>query len=352
MITLKKYLDMDSSRLRTAESDDSTIPGAVECYRSALKVMGSSAVQACPHSGAELEERLQGLDRRLATDPTASAVKQTEELVEAHLQEWGRRTSEHFKAKVDEVKDLLMVLAKTAESVVDRDQKYTTQFADLTVNLNNIANLDDLTQVRSSLVKSATELKICVDRMAQDSEQMVSNLRAEVSNYESRLKVVEQLVLKDPLTGLSNRRSLEERIRGNIENNRGFTLVMIDLNHFKWVNDTHGHLAGDDLLKQFAAELQTNVRSSDMVGRFAGDEFLMVLACNSEGARSQIQRLQKWVFGKYEIKIEAGKKILEMQVDGAVGLAEWRTGESMQEVIDRADAEMLKNKQQTRGLRG
>lgn len=352
MITLKKYLDMEAPRPQASKDEGNPlVGGVVECYRSALRMMGKCAVQACANSGIELEERLQGLDRRLAMDPTPQAVKHTQELAEAHLQEWGRRSADHLKAKADEVKELLIVLARTAESMVDRDQKYTSQFSDLTVHLNSLANLDDLTQVRSSLVRHAAELKTCVAKMAEDSNQVVSSLRAEVSNYETRLKVVEQLVLKDSLTGLANRRSLEERIRGHIENNRTFSVVMIDLNRFKQVNDTYGHLAGDDVLKQFSTELQTNVRSSDLVGRFAGDEFLAVLSCNLEGAAAHIQRLQKWVFGKYDIKIEAGKKTLSLQVDGAVGVAEWRRGENMQEVIDRADADMMRNKSGSRGLR-
>jgi diguanylate cyclase (GGDEF)-like protein len=79
--------------------------------------------------------------------------------------------------------------------------------------------------------------------------------------YETKLKSLEHVILRDDLTLVASRRSVEERIRCNIEHQEVFCVVMLDLNCFKQVNDKYGHLAGDDLLKQFATELQLNTRS-------------------------------------------------------------------------------------------
>ena len=235
------------------------------------------------------------------------------------------------------------MLAKTAESVGERDQRYAHRFSDLTTQLRTIANLDDIGQVRSSLMQRANELKSYVDQMAQESIKSVAQLQAEVSTYETKLKAVEELALRDTLTGLSNRRNVEERLEWRISHQQQFCLIILDVNSFKTINDTHGHLAGDSLLKQFAQELRGSIRSTDLVGRWSGDEFVIVLDCDMAAAKSQIERMEKWVFGEYPIQT-GGKGEVKVIVDAAVGMAQWHAGETLRQLIERADSAMYRDK--------
>jgi diguanylate cyclase len=344
MISIKRYLDSHVPEAPAAEPEtDSLSAATIECYRAALLTVGKVAVQVSPGLGEDLETNLRGLERRLSVGYTAESVKRTEQQVEGQLNEWGTRTSGHFKAQADEVKELLVALAKTAESAVSRDQGYSTKFSDLTGRLEKIANLNDLTLIRSSLVEHVGELKTTVEQMTRDNRQLVAQLRAEVSTYETRLKSVERLALKDQLTKVANRRSIEERIQWNIENSQQFCVAMLDLNQFKQVNDTYGHAAGDDLLKQFAAELQMNTRSGDLVGRWGGDEFIVILSCDLEAAKVHIERMQKWVFGKYTVHA-ADERSIALEVDASIGAAEWRRGKTALQLISDADADMYLDK--------
>jgi diguanylate cyclase len=343
VISLKKYLDMDPSKI--VSSEPGMLEAVMESYRSALLAMGKSGLQAYPAVGSDLQQSLASLEQRLAKNPTPAMMKETEAKVTEQLDQWGGRTEEHFKAKTKEVRELLIVMAGTAESVGERDKNYSSQFSQFTTRLRTIANLDDLTQIRASLVKGANELKTCVDQMAQDSNKLVAKLQAEVSSYENKLKAAEDLALRDSLTGLSNRRNVEERIAWRIERDQPFCVSVLDINGLKQVNDSYGHLAGDNLLKHFSQELRSGCRSSDVTGRWGGDEFIIVLDGELAGAEIQIERLRKWVFGEYTIKTGPGPDQVKINVDASVGLAQWAPGETLQQVIEHADAAMYKEKQ-------
>jgi diguanylate cyclase (GGDEF)-like protein len=351
VISLKKYLDMDASHPYVSEPDSNELLAAtLESYSSALLAMGKSGVRACPAMGSDLERGLAGLGKRLSHQITPSLVRGTGKHVEEQLQQWGGRTAEYFKAKTNDVKELLIVLARTAESLGERDQRYSEQFTEFTMQLQTIANLDDLAQMRSSIMRRATELKSCVDQMARDSNKSVARLRAEVSTYETRLKTVEELALRDVLTGLGNRRNVEERIELRISHQQVFCVVILDLDGFKQVNDTYGHGAGDSLLKQFAQELRSNIRPTDIVGRWGGDEFIMVLDCDFAGARSQIERVQKWVLGDYTIGPGAntGNVKVKIKLNASIGVAQWQPGQTTTQITEYADAAMYKEKEQSR----
>ena len=345
MISLKKYLDMETPIPCSIEPDLAELLVTVlECYAGALLAMGKSGAQACPTAGTDLLQTLAGLGKRVSAGATTLQVKETEAQVEEQLQKWGGRTAEYFKAKTSEVKELLMVLARTAESMGEHDQRYAGGFTQLQSQLQSIAHLDDLAQVRSSLLQRASELKNHVDLMTRESKKTVTQLQAAVSTYETKLKAAEELALKDPLTGLSNRRNLEERIESRLAQKQPFCVAIFDLNDFKKINDTHGHLAGDNLLKQFGQELRSNVRGTDVVGRWGGDEFMVVMDCDLAASKSRIEVLQKWAFGDYTVRLGDGKSEVKVKVEGSVGIASWQAGQSMKQLIEIADAAMYKQK--------
>lgn len=349
MITLKKYLDMNPEEARAkTDEPDKLLPATLKAYRSALTAAGTSAARACPPVGSELQQNLAQVEKRLDGPLTVAAVQGAEQEAGEQLELWEHRTKEFNQARTNEVKELLILLARTAESVGERDHRYTDHFGQFTSRLKTISNLEDLSSVRASLVQEALQLKGYVDKMEQDSNKLVKELRTEVSTYETKLKEVEELALRDGLTGLANRRSVEERIEQRIAKKQPFCAAMLDVNKLKLINDQHGHLAGDNLLQQFAQELRSAMRGSDVVGRWGGDEFIIVMDCDLAGATAQLERLQKWVFGDYTIRPGKGTGEVKVHVDAAIGLTEWQTGQTLKEVVEHADAAMYQKKQKAR----
>ena len=342
MISLKKY--MDSPTAVSPEECDHTdiLPAALAAYGSALLGMGNCSVEVCPALGDGLKLQLSGLQASLSISMGRAAVEATAVGVREQLQDWGRHTARHYREKAGEVRELLLVMARTAESVGARDRRCTEQIDEVTSRLKAIACLEDLGEIRVSIQKSAAELKSSFDRLTAEGKAVLDDLRKQVSTYQTKLEEAEEIASRDLLTGLRSRLSLENLLESRIAKGSPFCLAMIDIDGFKKVNDAYGHLAGDELLKQFATELKSACRSTDAIGRWGGDEFVILLDSSQSEAGGRIDRLRKWVCGDYTVAGVAGPA--KLTLDASIGLTEYVKGESIKALLARADAAMYENK--------
>lgn len=351
MISLKRYLDSVSAGpiADCDQTESSLLAVALGAYASALLAMGSSSVDACPSLGSDLRQQFSQISRGMTNGIACEAIVKAEREVRDQLQDWGRRTARHYQQKSEEVKDLLIVMAQTAESVGTRDQRCAGQIRDVTACLTAVASLDDLSQIRASIEKSASELKSSIDRMTEEGTVAMERLKEQVATYRVKLEEAEAIAARDALTGLRSRLCVESLIERFIDSDVSFCVAIVDIDDFKNVNDQHGHLVGDELLQQFAAELVSACRSSDVTGRWGGDEFIIALECGISEATSQIDRLRKWVCGSYSVAGKSGMQ--KLTVEASIGLAEHAPHESMKDLLARADAAMYANKSASRSSR-
>jgi diguanylate cyclase len=344
MISLKKYLDApraDSIACDTPD-EENLVSATLAAYRSALSEMGSCSLNACPTLGNDLRQNLGKLEAKLSLPVSHKVIESTEKKVADELQDWGKRTAIHYRKQTDEVKEMLIVMSRTAESVGERDQRAAGQMNQVTTQLQKIATLEDLTQIRASIEKSAAELKSSINRMTAEGKAAIEELQAEVITYQAKLEEAELIASRDALTGLGSRLWVEGQIERRIKTGAPLCVAIIDINGFKPINDEHGHLAGDEVLKQFAGELRSVCRSADLIGRWGGDEFIILLDCDLSKSKAKIDRLREWVCGSYKIQGRNGPT--KLRVDASIGLAEHLRDESMKGLLERADAAMYRDK--------
>ena len=313
--------------------------------------MGTNGIRARLPVGSELQLRPAELSNGLSSGVIPAGIHETEQKVEGHLERWGGRSAEYL-TKANDAKELLVTLARTAQSVGERDKRNTGQFSKIPSRLRIIADLENLDQARALLVQEANQLKSCVDRRTEDGQSRVKQLQTEVSNYETKLKAAEDHVMRDELTGLSNRRNVEERMESRIAKGEPFCLVLLDPDNFKTVNRGHGRLAGDSLLNQVAKELRSSSRSIDIVGRWGGDELILPLECDPAGAKLQLERTKKWTFGEYKILPGDGVREVILNAARSTDPAERHPGERMRAVIEHAGQDTFANKAQPRDPKG
>jgi diguanylate cyclase (GGDEF)-like protein len=152
------------------------------------------------------------------------------------------------------------------------------------------------------------------------------------------------LATHDPLTGLPNRMLFQERIAeaiGQLSGRKACAVVYIDLDRFKAVNDTHGHLAGDEVLISTARRLRACVREGDTVTRLGGDEFAILLG--SVGRREQIESLAARIVRKIARPYQIGKERLTIGISLGIAAAPG-DGDCAEDLIKHADTALYRAK--------
>ncbi|TRU37825.1 MAG: diguanylate cyclase [Microcystis aeruginosa Ma_MB_F_20061100_S20] len=168
----------------------------------------------------------------------------------------------------------------------------------------------------------------------------------ELKNINSQL---EKLVITDSLTGVNNRREIldlgEKELQRCRRYHRYFSVLVIDIDHFKHINDTFGHLPGDKTLITVAGAIKNCLRQVDSFGRFGGEEFVAILPeTNLEDAATTAQRICQ-VINKLNIEIDRQK----VQVTASIGVATFSPEDNnLEAVIERADHAMFAAKNQGR----
>jgi diguanylate cyclase (GGDEF)-like protein len=343
MISLRKYIENYRNQpFQTANPPD---PFVSE-FRALLLAVGESGSRAVPNLGIELDRKMaaigDGLEESLAEPAANGLLTKTNARAKAELAQWSDLALSRHNDIQRELREIVSAVAAAAESVSARDEKYAREIGALTTRLGVIAQQNDLVVMRQSIVESTRALQSCVERMAEDSKASVRILTSQVAEYRMRLEVAERNSLTDTLTSLANRRAFEKHLEARIELGRPFCLMMIDLDRFKEINDHHGHLAGDDLLRQFASELKSQFTPEEMVARLGGDEFVAVTTAGPGDAADKVELVHKWVLGEY--KIPSGERIVKIVLGASIGVAAWDGKESGLALLARADQEVYRAK--------
>ena len=171
---------------------------------------------------------------------------------------------------------------------------------------------------------------------------------AEMSQLQMLLRLYRQAT-RDPLTGLFNRRALMGRLAEEMERSerykRKLTVLLFDLDRFKRVNDTLGHLAGDAVLRHFATVVEAALRRTDLVGRYGGEEFLAVLPeTDSDRGREVAERIR----GGCHERPAHGPDGTVIQFTTSIGVATLLPGEDAEALLTRVDQSLYKAKESGR----
>lgn len=270
---------------------------------------------------------------------------------EAYLQQLNERL-EAFQSNLQAASDGHADNSSAARAM---DTQIREQVDGLQTSVQEAADLDDLKQVLENHLEGllGTMDQHRQQRDAREQEvaarlkglsERVAHMEQEALGFREHLEEQRQKALIDPLTGLPNRAAWSERLEHEIkqwqQHGNTLSLAMLDLDHFKRINDSYGHLAGDKVLKIIATVLRKRLRGSDFIARFGGEEFVLLLPATPpavgakllEGLRAAIEACP------FHFKGERVTITLSM------GLASFRAGEHSDVVLKRADQALYRAK--------
>lgn len=179
----------------------------------------------------------------------------------------------------------------------------------------------------------------------QGLSERVASMEHEALGYREHLEEQRQKALLDPLTGLPNRAAWSERVEREMldwqENGGHLAMAILDLDHFKRINDNYGHLAGDKVLKIVADQLRKRLRGRDFIARFGGEEFVMLLPQTTPAVAAQVAEVLRATVEACPFHFK-GERVV---ITTSIGLGAFRSGERSDQVLKEADAALYRAKE-------
>ncbi|MQG95738.1 GGDEF domain-containing protein [Pseudomonas sp. MN1F] len=178
----------------------------------------------------------------------------------------------------------------------------------------------------------------------QGLAERVASMEQEALGYREHLEEQRQKALIDPLTGLPNRAAWTEQVEREMldwqESGGHLAMAILDLDHFKRINDSYGHLAGDKVLKIVADQLRKRLRPRDFIARFGGEEFVLLLPQTSPAAAVQVAEALRAAIEACPFHFK-GERVV---ITTSIGLSAFRSGERGDQVLKRADTALYRAK--------
>ena len=210
-------------------------------------------------------------------------------------------------------------------------------------SLTNVRSAQGIREAVTSLISKSKAM----DERTRDIHRMLDESQKEIEYLQRALEASQQRELLDPLTNVLNRRGFERELIAEIHESEAsatpLSLMIVDIDHFKNINDTYGHLIGDEVLKFVGKLLKSHVRPDDVVARYGGEEFAVVLKnCEVGSAAVRAEKFRR-ALAATTLKVTRSNSIL-CQITASIGLSQFRKNDGINDLVERSDREMYRSK--------
>jgi diguanylate cyclase len=319
---------------------------SAELLRLVLPLMARQSAAFHPLSYALWYEHVSGINPALTQvleKKLAANVPITDDDVNRlHAQYIAARDLDALERVQEQLRTLLKETARTAATAGAEADQFGTALEQRRAQLVDATSNDGVGRVVAELLNETVRIQAATQALSQRLEASAE----EVNTLTDRLERAQNEALIDPLSGLKNRRGLERAVEEALSQGAGFAgtaLLVADIDHFKRINDTYGHLLGDKVIRAVAQVLHGNIKGRDVSARVGGEEFAALLPGTTiEGARALAEQIRNAVSRGRIHRAEKDENIGGVTL--SIGVAVAAPNENLEQLFARADAALYEAK--------
>jgi diguanylate cyclase len=249
----------------------------------------------------------------------------------------------------NELRDIIDLLTKAMASMDVGNRDFYQRVYDQSDKMEQITLLNDIKKIKSALQHELKQICEIVDRKKDQDQRQVQQLAGQVDSLRQELEKTKAKSLTDGLTGAYNRQAFDEALtdlmsRCRVMNN-DFSMLIVDMDDFKKINDTYGHLIGDRVLVAFCQKCRKFIRGDDVLARYGGEEFAILLpGANLENALKKGRQIcESIASARYQVSGN-DQNSGSLSVTVSIGLTLFRKEDTAEAMIGRADKALYKAK--------
>jgi diguanylate cyclase len=292
----------------------------------------------CDEFKAEMDALAETLVSETITRKMASAFEDVKPIVVDYI----AREKTYLREKETELKNIIDLLTKGLAVVNAENTAFNSRMHDQSERIERITLLDDMKRIKGEIKVEVEQMQRVVLEKQEKDNQQIETLSRRVSALSKNLEKAKTASLTDGLTGLYNRAAFDRCIKKLADagtlNNAVFSLLMMDIDNFKIINDTYGHQTGDRVLMAMAQKCKAEVRKEDFLARYGGEEFSIVLpGVPLKAASKKAAAICKSIASRTYKLNDENRKDVKIAFTISIGVGQYKKGDTVGTLIERAD---------------
>jgi len=321
---------LETSRSRVAVLDD--------VARSMLDCVQALVLDLDELGASEVRGSLTRLRGRLHAGDAPTPLGDELEAARFAALEFAEAERDYLDRRDAELRRIIQILTDGLGAITATAAAHHRTVLDTGVRFEAASRLSDLVKVRAAITSEVATLRTAVTQRQAAEAKASAALRDEVDQLRGKVERAVHASRVDPLTQAANRAAFDDEVARRCAcaaaTNQGFALLLLDIDHFKAINDTYGHPVGDRVLNALVAFLRDRVRRDDMIARWGGEEFVVLMPGASLRVAFAKARTLLTQLAASEWTIDQGRSLA---FTASIGVTAWREGDEPAALVERAD---------------